>query len=148
MDITYEIHEKIVKEVPDHPPEIGGILGARNNVVCNAVFDYGTQWQKLEKCHYTPDVEYLNRCIAEWEVSGISFYGVFHTHFFGVDTLSEGDRQYIKRIMQAMPDTKKKLYFPVIVLPNRKMISYMCRMRCGKIEITGDSIHLVEGLQL
>lgn len=148
MYIAHEIYKRIVEEVPDHPPEIGGILGARNGVICYVVFDCGTQRENMGKCYYTPNVEYLNKCIADWEVRGIDFYGVFHTHFFSVSTLSEGDRQYIEKIMRAMPDVKKKLYFPVVVLPERKMVAYMCRRNKGKIKITETRIHLVKTLQL
>jgi hypothetical protein len=148
MYITRKAYEEIINTVPDYPPEIGGILGGYDDIICCSAFDHG-MWQKNQKkCHYTPDVEYLNSCIADWEASGIDFYGIFHTHFFGIDTLSEGDRQYIEKIMRAMPETREKLYFPVVVLPERKIISYVCRRKHGKTEIAEDSIYLIERLKL
>lgn len=144
MYITYKTYDKIVSKVPGHPPEIGGILGGQNNVISCVIFDYGMRWQSPRKCHYTPDVEYLNKCIADWEERRIDFYGIFHTHFFGVDTLSEGDRQYMERIMQVMPNSKLELYFPIVVLPARKIVSYMCYRDGGKIRIVEDTTNLVK----
>lgn len=51
MYIAREIYERIVEEVPDYPPEVGGILRARNDVICCTVFDCGTQQQNMGKCH-------------------------------------------------------------------------------------------------
>lgn len=146
MYIVSEIYERIVEETPNYLPEIGGILGGYNGVICCVVFDHGTQKQNIRKCHYTPDTEYLNRCIEDWENNEIDFYGIFHTHFFSVATLSGGDKRYMERIMQSMPNEKNELYFPVIVLPERKMVSYLCKRNAGKIEITEDRIHLVRTL--
>lgn len=148
MHITYKAYDEILNAVPDGPPEIGGILGGYDDTICCLAFDHGVRQKKFPKCHYMPDVEHLNSCIAEWEDDGIDFYGIFHTHFFGVDTLSEGDRQYIEKIMQAMPSGKKKLYFPIVVLPERKIVSYVCRKTEGKTEIAEDRIYLIEILRL
>lgn len=65
--------------------------------------------------------------------------GVFHTHFYGVNTLSEGDRAYIKQIMAAMPDGLECLYFPLIVFPDKEMIVYQAsRSKNRSIKIIPD----------
>lgn len=143
MYITHDVYEKMISSVSDCPPESGGILGGSGQIISCVVFDSGMPNQGMRSCHYIPNTEYLNQCIEKWEERGIDFYGIFHTHFFGVDTLSEGDARYMKRIMQAMPDEKKELYFPVVVLPERKMTAYRCIREKGKIELEKDRIYLV-----
>lgn len=54
------------------------------------VFDDGKD-DDFRRCHYTPNVTMLNSCLVEWSESGIEFYGLFHTHFYGVSSLSKGD---------------------------------------------------------
>ena len=144
MFITNKVYEAIVNNVPDVFLESGGIIGGYHNIIYFVEFDNGIHNRSVFKCHYTPDVKYLNRCIKAWRKRRIDFYGIFHTHFYGVSTLSEGDKQYIKRIMQSMPDSKTVLYFPIVVLPEREIVSYICVRNNGKITITEDSIIIVQ----
>ena len=50
--------------------------------------------------------------------------GMFHVHFGGTESLSEGDKEYIVRIMEVMPKKIGCLYFPVVVMPERKVVAY------------------------
>lgn len=68
---------------------------------------------------------------------------MFHTHFYGVETLSEGDRRYIKDIMHAIPSWKQKLYFPIIVLPERKIKSYVCVRYNSEVCIKKDEVNIL-----
>lgn len=43
-----------------------------------------------------------------------------------------------------MPDSKTVLYFPIVVLPEREIVSYICVRNNGKITITEDSIIIVQ----
>ena len=78
------------------------------------------------KCRYTPNVNLMNKRIDEWRENGIDFYGMFHSHFYNVPTLSKGDISYIKLIMNSMPEGVNKLYFPIVVFPKKEIVSYLC----------------------
>lgn len=114
MRITDDVMKKILSSFPDAPPEHGGILGGQNGVV--SVFHYDRAGSP-DQAAYEPDTEVLNSVIEQWNHSGISFYGIVHSHMENQPTLSEGDLQYIRLVMQSM-DIGEKLYFP-IVLPGR-----------------------------
>lgn len=143
MYITCNAYKELINKVPNHLPEVGGILGGCNNIIRYVIMDYGIKRQNAGKCYYIPDVKYLNKCIADWDDEKIDFYGMFHTHFFGVSTMSDGDMAYIEKIMQAMPDTKQQLYFPIVIFPERKLVSYVCNRNKEEIKIAEDSINLV-----
>ena len=90
-------HDEIVNVAIDAPPEIGGIIGGENNVVKAHHMDMGIS--SVKACSYTPNVSLLNGIISEWSTEGIQFMGIYHTHFFEVRTLSEGDIRYIRNIL-------------------------------------------------
>lgn len=48
----------------------------------------------------------------------------FHSHHFGVRSLSEGDKKYICTIMKSMPKNVKCIYFPIVVMPDRDFVVY------------------------
>lgn len=145
MRILKSIYEEIINNVPEHMPESGGMLGGNNNTITSVVFDEGKQ-DEFRHCHYTPNVKRLNSILLEWAEKDIEFYGLFHTHFHSVSTLSEGDIIYIKNILDAMPESKKLLYFPIVVLPEKEIISYCCTMNGSELNIVQDSVECVETL--
>lgn len=141
MKISREIYQKLIFSMPEKPPEIGGIIGGKNGVITHFHIDRGISDTYCCKCSYRPDVVWLNSCIHEWENNSIEFYGIFHCHYGGAESLSAGDISYIKQIMEEMPKRVTKLYFPIIVLPERKIIFYYCSfenkiMNMGKENIT------------
>lgn len=95
MKMVKSVYKKILDNVPTHMPETGGMLGGQDGTVTKVVFDDGKD-DDFRRCHYTPNVTMLNSCLVEWSESGIEFYGLFHTHFYGVSSLSKGDEIYIK----------------------------------------------------
>lgn len=121
MRIKSKLYNLILDAMPDTPPEIGGIIGGKNGIITACQLDNGIA---SGGCSYRPDVNKLNMVIEKWEAEGIKFYGLLHTHFFDVKTLSEGDIHYIKIIMEAMPDIVKELYFPIVVMPSKQMVLY------------------------
>lgn len=137
MKIKQTILQNILKNMPEMPPEIGGIFGGNNDIVTHYLLDKNSS---AVGCYYTPNTTLLNHCIQEWQTEGISFLGIFHTHFFSVDTLSEGDKQYIVKIMQAMPPQISKLYFPIIVIPEKIMIPYVAMKKDDSIIIQKDDL--------
>lgn len=140
MKIKDEIITEIVECMPCVPPEAGGIIGGREGAVCLWQYDAGY----FERgCVYSPNVEFLNKVIADWADQGCDFMGVFHVHFGGAKDLSDGDKKYIERILRAMPDFIKKLYFPIIVQPEKKFVSYVAyRKGQGHVEIEKDEVEI------
>ena len=141
MKIGKHIFSEIVNIKTDISVEIGGILGGDGDVVRIHYLDRGLQSGRV--CSYTPDVTLLNAIIAEWQANDIQFMGIYHTHFHDVQTLSEGDIRYIHKIMKNMPDILEKLYFPIVTLPGRNVISYVATRESGVVKINEDHLVLI-----
>lgn len=139
------IYNEVLKEVLDHmplvPPESGGIMGGKGGIVSLREFDAGSD----EKgCVYCPNVSFLNHVIAGWIDRGYDFMGIFHVHFGSSKTLSDGDKRYIEKIMKEMPDFIERLYFPIIVQPEKLFVSNLAyRDSLDKIVITPDKVELL-----
>ena len=142
MRIKKNVLNSICATVYDIPPETGGILGEQRGVIVIVEFDEGIRQDRM--CSYSPDVNKLNQVIQLWKKQGIAFCGIFHTHYFGVETLSAGDISYIEQIMENMPKSIKKLYFPLVVLPQREMVAYVAVKENEEICIQKETI-TVEG---
>lgn len=141
MNICSTILNDIISSMPLVPPEAGGIIGAKNGEICIWKYDEGL---KERGCVYRPNVDSLNRVIASWTENGYSFMGILHVHFGGSKLLSEGDERYIKKIMKAMPDSVKTLYFPIVVQPEKEFVSYKAFLNSqGKLEIILDEVKAV-----
>lgn len=141
MKLLHNINDYIFENIPINPPEIGGILGSVDGVVCRAEMDRGTSKSKL--CSYEPDVERLNQVIEMWMQDNITFSGIFHTHFYGVRTLSDGDIEYINSILNAMPETINKLYFPIVLPERKQMIAYVAIKNGKQIEIVEEEVEIL-----
>ena len=140
MKILHNTLKKILLTVPYAPPETGGILGGKRDIVSVYMIDYGIETINHYD-HYFPDLHKINQILNNWEKSGIDFYGIFHTHFPGGDELSRGDKKYITKIMQAMPPEVNKLFFPII-LP-KEMIGYQAERYDSQIYISRDDIKII-----
>lgn len=137
MKILKSIIDKIDNLVADHPSETGGILGSSNSeYIDEVVMDLPNPYTS-RSCSYSPNVAFFNQNIELWQSKDITFKGVFHTHYFGVKSLSCGDKKYITEIMRGLPKCVGYLYFPVFVLPERELI-------CYKAVRTNDSIFIEE----
>lgn len=141
MMIQKHIYWKLLNSVPTAPPEAGGILGSVNGIVCAYQMDIG--YFAGRGCFYSPNTSFLNSHIKKWQEQGIQFCGIFHTHFFGVQTLSDGDALYIRAIMQAMPRCIHQLYFPIVVLPEKEIVSYFAIHNGEMVEIRNDVLRIV-----
>ncbi|MBR2528059.1 MAG: hypothetical protein IKE58_06300 [Blautia sp.] len=142
MEIKREIYEAIVSYPAETPPEVGGIIGSREwPVIDMFVGDPGKKGPF--GCSYVPDTTFLNETIRQWLQEGILFQGIAHAHFHGVRTLSDGDRAYIRRIIEAMPAQIKSLYFPIIVLPERELVPYKAELADGELVIVEDLLKVV-----
>ncbi len=141
MNILAEVYQYIFNSAPSAPPEIGGILGSIDGVVCKCQIDPGRP--KSGGCFYSPNVDILNKTINGWQRDGILFHGIFHTHFFGVQTLSDGDVAYIDAILHAMPSYIHELYFPIVVLPEKRIVPYLATRKGKMVDIKADELIIV-----
>ena len=142
MRIYESVLNTIIASTPLVPPESGGILGGRNNLISCYVMDNRDDVDA--GAIYVPDTAVLNRAIREWKQEEIELYGLYHTHFANGLTLSSGDKVYIAKIMDNLPKRIQYLYFP-IVLPRERMIAYCAGFEGGKIRITSEEIEIIKG---
>lgn len=75
--IYSDVYDKLVS-VPYAPPEVGGILGIKNEVIINCFFDLKNV--TYSSYCYIPDVKGINEKIVQWSKVGIQFCGIFHSH--------------------------------------------------------------------
>ena len=129
--------------ISDHPPESGGILGSIDDNIITEILKDKVKVSSNKICCYEPNVCFLNQQIAKWSTKGISFKGIFHTHFVGVSTLSLADKKYIHKIMKNMPTQIKYLYFPIFVLPNRELVCYKAEKFKNEINIFPEDVTII-----
>lgn len=135
------VFDEIVNVTIDAPPEIGGIIGGDRDIVKKHYLDIGVTSDRA--CSYTPNVTLLNTIISEWATEGIQFMGIYHTHFYDVQTLSEGDIRYINKILLSMPAGIELLNFPLVVFPSRIMVCFKAIKKSGIVEICKDDLVLI-----
>lgn len=138
MVISSTVYNKIVHETPKPPPEIGGILFQKNNIISHCIIDIGLK----EYGKYTPNVNFLNHQIDLMFEKGYEFCGIFHTHFPFGEKLSNDDEAYIRKIALSSENEIDTLYFP-IVLPEDKMIVYRSSVCNGKVVISDDNLFII-----
>ncbi len=139
MIIEMEIYHKILSTFPSVPPEGGCILGAIDDVVC--AFEYDSGFPRLDMAVYMPNIEILNQVIQQWASEDTQFYGLAHSHPYGQRSLSSSDIAYIYTIMQAMPASIEKIYFP-LVFPGEEIISFVAIRHQDKIDVLPDDIKI------
>lgn len=141
MRICRGIYSEIINIAIDAPPEVGGIIGENDGIVKKHYLDIGASSDRA--CSYTPNVSLLNTIISEWDTAGIRFMGIYHTHFFNVQTLSDGDMRYMSKILFSMPEDIDSLYFPLVIFPSRTMVCFKAVKNLNAIEIYNDNIVLI-----
>lgn len=141
MKIYDKILSEIVNQMPVIPPEAGGIIGGKEGKVGHWKYDKG---YSEKGCSYSPNVNVLNEVIAGWIDQGYDFMGIVHVHFGGSKDLSNGDKKYIEKIIKSMPDSIEKLYFPIVVQPEKQFISYVAYQNFqGEIVIDKDVVEVL-----
>lgn len=141
MKILEDVLDKIIISSPLVPPETGGIIGGKNQIVSHVVFDSGNKNSNGYDI-YAPNTAFLNQMISRWCDEDIALYGIFHCHFPGKYALSNGDRYYISQIMDSLSSQVKSLYFPII-LPREKMVVYRADNIDGNIHIISEDIEII-----
>lgn len=139
MNLHKSIYFKLLNLMPS-PPEIGGIIGAKNNI---GIICYEDKPITLNDYSYSPNVANLNRVLSEWSESEIYLYGFYHTHIHGGFELSKQDVTYIQKILQALSSSLDSLYFPVVI-PNDTIIAYKAELNNGCLSIKKDKINLFD----
>lgn len=143
MIIKKNVHDYIVNNVPDFNFESGGMLGADyKKIITSVQLDAGLHFQGMKICSYYPDTDMLNKCILEWSKKDITFSGIFHTHFSEVASFSAGDLKYIKEILLAMPEEIDTVYFPLLLMPERKLIPFKAQLVNEQVSITEDTLNM------
>lgn len=137
MYIQKAVYGEILLICPKTPPEIGGILGGRTDVITHFVLDQGCKTNRTD--FYIPNTTYLNETLAQWAAGGITFRGIFHTHPHGSKTLSYADSAYIEAVVRAYSTEETPLYFPII-LPQKEIIAYSAILEDGAVLIQKEPI--------
>jgi hypothetical protein len=141
VKINKDIYEKLLN-TPEVPPESGGILGGKDQIISKVMFDQGLITREGQ---YKPDVMFLNQTIKGWSRCGIEFYGIFHTHAKQWLDLSGEDKKYIVKIMNSMPDSVHEILFP-IVFPEYTVSWFKAEKHYETVDIREISIEIfVEG---
>ena len=141
MKIHNETLNEVLNQMPIVPPEAGGIIGGKEGLISLWKYDAG---YIAKGCSYCPNVNFLNEVIATWMDIDYDFMGIVHVHFGGSKYLSDGDKKYIKKIMKAMPDSIEKLYFPIVVQPEKQLFSYMAYQDfMSEIVIEADEVEVI-----
>ena len=139
MNITKELYYQILSHIPICPPECGGIIAGKNNIVSHFCIDE----QGIASANeYMPNIKYINETIELWRKNNIDFLGIFHTHPESGRVLSKSDITYITKIMTNISDENIHLYFPIII-PRKEIISYYSQIVNGDIQILNDEINFV-----
>ena len=141
MKIERTILDRILDDMPLHPPEEGGIIGGKEGKVICWMHDKGNDEYG---CRYSPNIEKLNKTIGLWMENGYEFMGIVHVHFGNSRMLSEGDKKYIEKIVKAMPRFIDALYFPLVIQPEKEMISYIAMREGNEVIIRQDEIFVVK----
>lgn len=137
--ILRSLYNQIIHSFPVVPPEAGGIIGSRNDVVC--FFQYDVGLPIYDHAEYTPNLSFLNQTILQWSKQNIHFSGLVHSHPFGQEELSNSDIEYIHAIMESMPQGFQSLFFP-IVIPHIKIIPFKAALENNHISIHRDTLEI------
>lgn len=140
MKISKESILFMKKELINFNFECGGILGSSGKeIIDNIILDKASNYIG-RRCSYSPNTDYLNKCILQWQNENVRFLGMFHTHFVGVKTMSDADKKYIELIMSAMPEEIGYLYFPIFVLPHGELCGYVAKKVLNGVQIFSDEV--------
>jgi len=142
MKIKSDVLEKIISLYPIVPPENGGVLGGINGVICEYYHDGFNDI--TDAAMYVPNVKLLNNVIDEWNKIGVEFVGLIHSHISDNESLSGGDKEYIREVFKVMPDTINMLFFPVMLPKYKTIIPYIAKRESGNIRFIKDEIHVVK----
>lgn len=138
MKILKVTYAQIMNSYDTVPPECGGIIGGENGII--STYYHDKSCGITDRAIYEPNIEQLNQVIHDWKESGITFYGMLHSHPEHETTLSDNDISYIKSWLSSLQNDTK-LYFP-IVLPGHTIIPYSAHKNNGQITIIREDLEM------
>lgn len=141
MKLLQNVYLKMLNSYPIPPPEQGGIIGIKNSIVCEYYHDNSKN--ATDRAVYEPDINALNQRIEKWDKYGIQFAGIVHSHLLGQNTLSFGDKEYIKTLFNALPEWINELYFPIVIPESRQVISFNAKRKDENVIVQQDEIHII-----
>ncbi len=116
MRMSQKVFTDILLSICSRPPEAGGILlgPIESNDITDFFYDKGAN---CSGATYSPDYLTLRRKMKEeWMPSGIDMKGFVHSHPGRLDCLSQGDLNYISKLLQSNEDMDR--FFAPIVIPS------------------------------
>lgn len=143
MKITKEVYEQIMS-LPETNTESAYLLGSSTQGVIDVLGNTKSSNGIGSKTSFAPNVNAWNQQIESWSQSEIEFIGILHTHYYGVGELSVADIEYINAITFAVADEHIKLYFPVFVFPERKLVLYSAGIKLGRL-IINEEDYMIRG---
>ena len=121
------VYDEIMRTIGSILPETGGILGMKDNSISSFYYDeYGSRTDNT----YIPDFKRINDVLQMWNLSGIEFAGIIHSHPSDMRQLSYADVRYAVQIMNE--NDLSELYFP-LVMPDTKEILFYKVSGSGKV---------------
>jgi proteasome lid subunit RPN8/RPN11 len=117
-DIDEDVLNEIINTIGTMEPEQGGLLGKDENgkIVTFLLDENGSKTGHT----YSPDKDWVNEKLKEWEQQGIKLAGIVHSHpCYPNDYIpSKEDVEYAARIIEAMPETLGGIFHMPIVTIN------------------------------
>ena len=115
LTITARVWNEICGTIGMNHAETGGILGSSDggHTIDNYYFDCTA---RTTGGTYTPDIDAVNKKIAEWNKDGIHYVGPIHSHPRGFINPSAEDCRYGVRIMKAIGISS--LFMPIVNVNN------------------------------
>lgn len=113
--ITSRALSQITSAIGTRQPEQGGVLGISNSgVISHFYFDHSAV---KTGATYSPDLAGIRPVLAYWDMEGVRFCGMIHSHPGNFSTPSTGDLIYAERILKAMPRTLRGImHMPIVTV--------------------------------
>ncbi|MCH5314751.1 MAG: ThiF family adenylyltransferase [Eubacterium sp.] len=109
--ITAQVYEEIRQTIGCRKPEQGGILGSSDGVHID--YYYFDKTADRSSASYTMDHKTLNKVIHKWNDNGIQLVGIIHSHPYGFNSPSIGDRETASHIIKSL-DVKGRFFTPIV----------------------------------
>lgn len=119
VTISKSVYDEIMRTIGSIPPETGGILGMKDN--CISSFYYDEDGSGTDNT-YIPDFKRINYVLQMWNLSGIEFAGIIHSHPSDMRQLSYADVRYAVQIMNE--NDLSELYFPLVIPDTKELLFY------------------------
>ena len=106
MWMSRDVVDRIRTVIGSLPAEHGGCLGGdrATGVITEFVMDRDSI---RSPSTYTPDVDFINGVLRDWNSRGVRFAGFVHSHPRGHVWPSHGDRIYAARLLDKIPDLER-----------------------------------------